>query len=218
LKTVMCCTPSPCMPCNSSSPSCCWTRTRFGLAASHLHMSEPRAPLTRSHFAGSASLLSQLAFRRTPWLRSRYGYRVPASRAKAFHRYSSCACRCSARRTPASPAHAHGPALLRPPNTCTHRQLYRVTARTLAPPARHRSRLLLHCPRTAPTPTRLRATAASSCTANRAAHESASHSHVASLLGMRASVPRPSRVHFLCASAPPLARAHALAPELRANA
>jgi hypothetical protein len=37
-----------------------------------------------------------------------------------------------------------------PPNTCTHRQLPRVTARTLAPPARCRSRSLLHRPRTAP--------------------------------------------------------------------
>jgi hypothetical protein len=42
-------------------------------------MSKPRASLTRSHFAGSASLLPRLAFRRTPWLRTRYGYRVPAS-------------------------------------------------------------------------------------------------------------------------------------------
>jgi hypothetical protein len=42
-------------------------------------MSEPRASLTRSHFAGLASLLPQLAFRRTPWLRPRYGHRVPAS-------------------------------------------------------------------------------------------------------------------------------------------
>jgi hypothetical protein len=129
-------TPSPCTLRNCSSSSCCWTRAHFGLAASHLHMSELRASLTRSHFAGSASLLPRLAFRRTSWLRPRYGYRVPASRATAFHRYSSCACRCSARRTPASPARAHGPALLRPPNTCTHRQLSRVTARTLAPPAR----------------------------------------------------------------------------------
>jgi hypothetical protein len=149
------CTPSPCTPCNSSSPSCCWTRARFGLAASHLHMFEPRVSLTRSHFAGSASLLSRLAFRRTPWLRSRYGYRVPSSRAKAFHRYSSCACRCSARRTPASPAHAHGPALLRPSNTCTHRQLSRVTARTLAPPARCRSRSCRSSSRTRSTPVRL---------------------------------------------------------------
>jgi hypothetical protein len=35
--------------------------------------------LTRSHFAGLASLLPQLAFRRTPWLRPRYGHRIPAS-------------------------------------------------------------------------------------------------------------------------------------------
>jgi hypothetical protein len=42
-------------------------------------MSEPRASLTRSHFAGSASLLPRLAFRRTPWLHPRYGHHVPAS-------------------------------------------------------------------------------------------------------------------------------------------
>jgi hypothetical protein len=111
--TVMHCTLSPCTLRDCSSSSCCWTRARFSLAASHLHMSEPRASLTRSHFAGSASLLPRLAFRRTPWLRPRYGYRVPASRTTAFHHYSSCACRCSARRTPVSPARAHGSALLR---------------------------------------------------------------------------------------------------------
>jgi hypothetical protein len=43
LKTVMRCTPSSCTPRNCSSSSCCWTRARFGLAASHLHMSESRA-------------------------------------------------------------------------------------------------------------------------------------------------------------------------------
>jgi hypothetical protein len=67
------------MPHNCSSSSCWWTRARFSLATSHLHMSEPRASLTRSHFAGSASLLPRLAFRRIPWRRLRYGYRVPAS-------------------------------------------------------------------------------------------------------------------------------------------
>jgi hypothetical protein len=36
-----------------------------------------------------------------------------------------------------------------------------------------------------------------SCTASRAAHEFASHPHVASLLGTRTSAPGPSRVHFL---------------------
>jgi hypothetical protein len=94
-------------------------------------------------------------------------------RAEALHRNSSCACRCSARRTPTLSARAHGSVLLRPPNICTHRQLPRVTTRTLALPA------------------------ASSCTASRAAHESASHPHAASLLGTRASAPGPSRVHFL---------------------
>jgi hypothetical protein len=74
LETVMRCTPSLCTPRNCSSSSCCWTRARFGLAVSHLHMSEPRASLTRSYFAGSASLLPRLAFRRTPWLRPQYGY------------------------------------------------------------------------------------------------------------------------------------------------
>jgi hypothetical protein len=155
------CTPSLCTPRNCSFSSCCWTRARFGLAVSHLHMSEPCASLTCSHFAGSASLLPRLAFRRTPWLRPRYGYRVPASRATAFHRYSSCACRCSARRTPASPAHAHGPALFRPPNTCTHRQLSRIIAHKLASPVRRRSGSLLHRPRTTPAPFGSRATHAS---------------------------------------------------------
>jgi hypothetical protein len=87
------CTPSLCTPRNCSSSSYCWTRARFGLAASHLHMSEPCASLTRSHFTGSTPLLPRLALRRTPWLRPRYGYRVSASRATAFHRYSFCACR-----------------------------------------------------------------------------------------------------------------------------
>jgi hypothetical protein len=47
----------------------------------HLHprTPEPRASLARSHFAGLASLLPRRAFRRTPWLRPRYGHRVPAS-------------------------------------------------------------------------------------------------------------------------------------------
>jgi hypothetical protein len=54
----------------------------LSLVAPHLHMSEPRASLTCSHFAGSASLLLRLAFHRTPWLHPRYGYRVPASHAQ----------------------------------------------------------------------------------------------------------------------------------------
>jgi hypothetical protein len=86
------------------------------------------------------------AFRRTPELRPRYGHRVPASRAIALHHNSSCACRCSARRTPASPARAHGPAPFRPPNTCTHHQFPRITARTLTPPARRRPRSALAPP------------------------------------------------------------------------
>jgi hypothetical protein len=61
-------------------------------------------------------------------------------------------CRCLACHTSVSPARAHGPALLQPPNTCTHRQLSRVTARTLASLARRRSGSLLHRPRTAPAP------------------------------------------------------------------
>jgi hypothetical protein len=169
-ETVMRCTPSLCTPRNCSSSFCCWTRDRFGLAVSHLHMSEPRASLTRSPFAGSASLLPRLAFRRTPWLRPRCGYRVLASRATAFRRYSSCACRCSARRTPASPARAHGPALFRPPNTCTHRQLSRVIARTLASSVRRRSGSLLHRPRTAPVPLGSRATHASASRLPREQH------------------------------------------------
>jgi hypothetical protein len=120
-----------------SSSSYCRARTRLGLATSHLHMSKPRASLTRSHFAGSASLLPRLAFRRTPWLRPRFGYRVSASRATALRRYSSCACRCSARRTPTLSGRARGFVLLRPLNTCPYRQLPRATTRMLAPLARH---------------------------------------------------------------------------------
>jgi hypothetical protein len=45
---------------------------------------------------------------------------------------------CSCARMPTPPASV--PCLLRPPNTCTHRQLPRVTARTLVPLARHRPR------------------------------------------------------------------------------
>jgi hypothetical protein len=45
---------------------------------------------------------------------------------------------CSCTHTPTPPASV--PRLLRPPNTCTHRQLSRVIARTLASPARRRSR------------------------------------------------------------------------------
>jgi hypothetical protein len=95
------------------------------------------APLTPRPTAGpSRSPAPRVsAFRRTPELHPQYGHHVPASCATAFHRNSSCACRCSARRTPAVPARAHGPALLRPPNTCTHRQLPRATARTLTSPA-----------------------------------------------------------------------------------
>jgi hypothetical protein len=89
-------------------------------------------------------------FRRTPELRPRDGHRVPASRTIVLHHNSSCACRCLARYTSVSPARAHGPALLRPPSTCTHRHLSHVTARTLASPARRHSGSLLHRPRTAP--------------------------------------------------------------------
>jgi hypothetical protein len=67
-----------------------------------------------------------------------------------------------------------------------------VTARTLAPPARRRSHSLLHCQlcrsRVCVTPAR---------------RQLAGHVRVCSW---------PSRVHFLCASAPSLAHAHALAP------
>jgi hypothetical protein len=45
---------------------------------------------------------------------------------------------CSCTHTPTPPASV--PCLLRPPNTCTPCQLLRVTTRTLAPPARRRSR------------------------------------------------------------------------------
>jgi hypothetical protein len=116
-------------------------RTTFLHAAATAARRRP-APLTPRPIAGpSRSLAPRVsAFRRTPELRPRYGHRVPASRATALHHNSSCACRCSARHTPVSPARAQGPALLRPPNTCTYRQLPRVTARTLAPPARRRSR------------------------------------------------------------------------------
>jgi hypothetical protein len=48
---------------------------------------------------------------------------------------------CSCTHTPTPPASM--PCLLRPPNTCTHCKLLRVTTRTLAPPARHRSRSAL---------------------------------------------------------------------------
>jgi hypothetical protein len=50
---------------------------------------------------------------------------------------------CSCPHTLTPPASV--PCLLRSPNTCTHCQLPRDTARTLAPPARRRSRSLLHC-------------------------------------------------------------------------
>jgi hypothetical protein len=79
-------------------------------------------------------------FRRTPELRPRDGHRVPASRTIVLHHNSSGACRCSARRTSAPFARAHGLVLLWPPNIRAHRQLLRITARTLAPPARRRSR------------------------------------------------------------------------------
>jgi hypothetical protein len=79
------------------------------------------APLTPRSTAGpSCSPVPRVStFRRTPKLRPRDGHRVPASRTKILHHNSFCACRCSARHTPASPARAHGPALPRPPNTCT---------------------------------------------------------------------------------------------------
>jgi hypothetical protein len=122
------------------------------------------ASLTAGPSRSSAPRVS--TFRRTPELRPRDGHRVPASRTKVLHHNSSCACRCSPRHTSVSPARAQGPALLRPPNTCTHRQLSRVTACTLASPARRRShscrsstctgssaRELLHCRNhAAPTP------------------------------------------------------------------
>jgi hypothetical protein len=99
------------------------------------------APLTPCSTAGpSRSPVPRVStFRRTPELRPRDGHCVPVPRTIVLHHNSSCACRYSARRTPASPARAHGPALFRPPNTCTHRQLSRVTARTLASPVQRRS-------------------------------------------------------------------------------
>jgi hypothetical protein len=71
-----------------------------------------------------------------------------------------------------------------PPTSVRHRLHARATrsASLTFLPFQHR-------PRTAPAPTRLRATAASSCIASRAAHESVSHPYAASLLGTRASAP-----------------------------
>jgi hypothetical protein len=105
-------------------------------------MSEPRASLTRSHFAGSASLLPRLAFHRTPWLRSRYGYRIPASCATPFHRvpllgtsHSSTACSCLWARSASAAQHLHTP-----PASARHRAHARATRLALlmfapAPPA-----------------------------------------------------------------------------------
>jgi hypothetical protein len=150
------CTLSPRMPRNCSSSSCCWTRAHFGLAASHLHMSEPRASLTRSHFAGSASLLPRLAFRRTPWLRTRYGYRVPASAHARLYVVDllghSSTCRARQSRAPtlllrrartALPVRSHLPHLRRPtaapepvrssPKPLSHRVSICRSRRALAP-------------------------------------------------------------------------------------
>jgi hypothetical protein len=133
----------------------CWTCVSLGLVVPHqrtvaLHTfatsaRQRPAPLTPRPVAGPSRSSSPRAsaFHRTPELRPRYGHHVSASCAIAFLRNSSCARRCSAHRTPASPARAHGPALLRLPNTCIHRQLPRVTTRTLAPPA-HACRLEPH--------------------------------------------------------------------------
>jgi hypothetical protein len=210
------------------------------------------APLTPRSTAGpSHSPAPRVStFRRTPELRPRDGHRVPASRTIVLHHNSSCACRCSARHTPASPARAHGPALLRPPNTCTgssarellHRRNHAAPAPVLArrqftcvalhqlmpepfAPTQLWSSLvrstpahpfLLCCPAPAlslshrncctcpapmllhlPIPSRLRV-----CVTP-ARRQLAGHVRVCSW---------PSRVHFLRASAPSLARAYALAP------
>jgi hypothetical protein len=150
------CTSLPCTPRNCSSSSCCWTRARFGLAASHLHMSEPRASLTRSHFAGSASLLPRLTFRRIPWRRLRYGYRVPASAHARLYvvdllgHSSTCRARqsraptlllrCARTALPVRPhlphlrQHAAAPELVRPsPKPLSHRVSNCRSRRALAP-------------------------------------------------------------------------------------
>jgi hypothetical protein len=66
---------------------------------------------------------------------------------------------CSCTHTPTPPASV--PRLLRPPNTCTHCQLPLDTARTLAPPARRRSRSCRSstCQSRAPEPSRSPASA-----------------------------------------------------------
>jgi hypothetical protein len=102
-------------------------------------MSEPRATLTRSHFTGSASLFPRLAFRRTPWLRPRYGHRVPASRAEAFHLNSSCA-RLVASHRLVPPRTASLPALLAPVQHAVARCSCSCVARVLLTRLLHASR------------------------------------------------------------------------------
>jgi hypothetical protein len=137
----------PCLP----LPSPRWPPITV-LHITAVGITSPAANISSNSLTAS-SIRPLLHHQRSPWHKQGRRHCVLASCAETLHHNSSGACLCSARRTPASPAHAHGSALLRPPNTCTHCQLPRVTARTTrsAPPSSCRS-----CSRTRLTPVHLR--------------------------------------------------------------
>jgi hypothetical protein len=99
---------------------------RVGLSRSATPHFRPRMPEPRAFLARIALLLTRL--------------KPPCTSLLATGRSPPLEF-CSCTHTPTPPASV--PCLLRPPNTCTHCQLLRVTTRTLAPPARRRPRSAL---------------------------------------------------------------------------
>jgi hypothetical protein len=177
-------------------------RRRLGLVVLHLHIVATSArrrlaPLTPRPALGPSRVLAPRvsAFCRTPKLRPRYCHHVPASRATAFHRNSSCACRCSACRTQhcllvpmrslcsgrSTPAHTANSRA--PPRACLRHSLGTAHEPLLC---RCRARLLPH-PRAWATP---RVTAHSGLLASaRVSHLLRSHASCTPLLAQGRSHP-----------------------------
>jgi hypothetical protein len=99
---------------------------RMGLSRSATPHFRPRTPEPRAFLARIALLLTRL--------------KPPCTSLLAPSRSPPLEF-CSCTQTPTPPASV--PCLFRPPNTCTHCQLLRITTRTLTPPAQRRPRSAL---------------------------------------------------------------------------
>jgi hypothetical protein len=135
----------------SSSFFCCRSRACFGLAASHLHMPEPCASLTRAHFTGSALVTSRSSRVRSaprccPHADPRQAATPPPPNARSALAPAAPAARSRRQLGPPSPAPAHVPAqhrapLLRPPSTAavSPEHLLQRLPRASPPPASPRA-------------------------------------------------------------------------------